>query len=203
MSSGESHSERLDIVAAHICATGARTVLDLGCGPGELIERLVTEPAIERIVGIDSSAAALGEVGERFAHLAPRVDIRRGSYDVPDPALVGFDAAAMVETIEHVDANRLGEVTRTVFGFFRPRYVVLTTPNKDFNPLYGLQPWERRHPDHRFEWGRARFREWARRVAAGHGYRVTCHDIGELDPELGAPTQMARFERVPDRSAGA
>jgi small RNA 2'-O-methyltransferase len=186
------HAHRLDVVAAHIVASGARTVLDLGCGPGELIERLLCHAQFERIVGIDSSSVALGLAGDRFAG-EPRVQVRQASYEAHDPTLAGFDLAAMVETIEHVDAQRLGDVERAVFGHLRPRHVLLTTPNRDYNPLHGLRPGDRRHPDHRFEWGRDRFREWARRVAGAHGYRVDFHDIGECDPELGASTQMARF----------
>jgi small RNA 2'-O-methyltransferase len=186
------HAERLDVVAAHIVATGARSVLDLGCGPGELIERLLPHPQFERIVGIDSSSVALDLASRAFAG-DPRVQIRQADYEVNDPTLGGFDMAAMVETIEHVDAHRLGQVEQAVFGHMRPRHVLVTTPNQDYNPLHGLRPGERRHPDHRFEWGRERFRDWGRRIARVHGYRVTFHDVGECDAELGASTQMARF----------
>jgi small RNA 2'-O-methyltransferase len=186
------HAHRLDVVAAHIIAIGARSVLDLGCGPGELIERLLHHAQFERIVGIDSSSVALDLAGGKFAGEA-RVEVRQAAYETRDPALVGFDVAAMVETIEHIDAHRLGEVEQAVFGYLRPRHVLVTTPNQEYNPLHGLRPGERRHPDHRFEWGRARFRTWARRIAGAHGYRVTFHDVGECDPELGASTQMACF----------
>jgi small RNA 2'-O-methyltransferase len=189
------HAHRLDVVAAFLAATGARSVLDLGCGPGELIERLVDNPAFERIVGIDTSSVALDLAGRRFAGLQPRVEIRQASYMVADASLAGFDAAALVETIEHVDAHRLGEVEAAVFGGMAPTHVLVTTPNAEYNPLHGLRPGERRHADHRFEWDRARFRVWARRIAQRHGYRVSFHDIGDCDPELGASTQMARFER--------
>jgi small RNA 2'-O-methyltransferase len=189
------HAHRLDTVAAFLLATGARSVLDLGCGPGELIERLIVHPQFERIVGIDTSSVALAEAGGRFAALQPRVQIRQASYMVADPTLAGFDAAALVETIEHVDAHRLGEVEAAVFGGLAPGHVLITTPNAEYNPLHGLRPGQRRHADHRFEWDRPRFRAWAQRIATRYGYRVSFHDIGEPDPELGASSQMARFER--------
>jgi small RNA 2'-O-methyltransferase len=193
---GPLHALRLDTVAGFLVATGARSVLDLGCGPGELIERLLAHPGFERIVGIDTSSIALDLAGRRFAGLAPRVEIRQASFAEPDATLAGFDAAALVETIEHVDPHRLGAVESTVFGALAPGFVLVTTPNAEYNPRHGLRPGQRRHPDHRFEWDRGRFRGWARRIAARYGYRVGFHDIGDCDPELGASTQMARFARI-------
>jgi small RNA 2'-O-methyltransferase len=187
------HAHRLDVVAAHVVASGARSVLDLGCGLGELIERLVLHPQFERIVGIDTSSVGIAAARERFAGRGI-VEIRHASYFDPDPSLAGFDLAALIETIEHVDPHRLGDLEQAVFGLARPRCVLVTTPNAEYNPLHGLRPGERRHPDHRFEWDRARFRAWGHRIATRHGYRVTFHDIGECDPDLGASTQMARFE---------
>jgi small RNA 2'-O-methyltransferase len=192
---GPLHAHRLDVVTAHLLASGARSVLDLGCGLGELIERLVQHPQFERIVGIDTSSVGIAESARRFSG-HPGVEIHQQCYTAADPAWADFDAAALVETIEHIDPYRLGDVERAVFAALRPRTVLITTPNAEYNPLHGLQPGQRRHPDHRFEWDRGRFRAWSRRIATQHGYRVTFHDIGECDPELGASTQMARFERL-------
>jgi SAM-dependent methyltransferase len=188
----ELHAQRLDIVAGHVLASGARSVLDLGCGPGELIERLLPSSQIEHVLGIDLSPSVLAQARARLGDDA-RLTLRQASFAVADAALQGYDIGLLVETIEHLPAQRLGEVERAVFGCFRPRSVLLTTPNRDYNPLHGMRPNARRHPDHQFEWGRARFREWARGVASRNRYQVGFFDVGECDPELGASTQMARF----------
>jgi small RNA 2'-O-methyltransferase len=190
----ELHEQRLDIVTAHLVASGARSVLDLGCGPGELLARLAPHPQFERIVGIDVSVSALAHARELIGSCS-RIELMHASFSEPDPGLAGFDIAALVETIEHIDPHRLAEVEQAVFGSFRPAEVLVTTPNQEFNVLHGMRPGSMRHPDHRFEWNRARFRAWARAVAARHGYGVYFCDVGEADPELGASTQMARFER--------
>lgn len=77
----------------------------------------------------------------------------------------------------------------------RPDMVVITTPNADINPLLGVPPHRMRHPDHRFEWGRARFRGWCDRAARAAGYAVTLHDIAGHHPDLGGASQMAVFRR--------
>lgn len=192
------HAERLDTVAAHIIASGARSVLDLGCGPGELLVRLAPMPQFERIVGIDIDAAELDAARAALAATPGRVELRQASFADPTLPLGGFDLAALIETIEHIDPHRLGEVERAVFASYAPRRVLVTTPNRSFNVLHGMRPGARRHPDHRFEWDRPRFRDWARGIAARHGYRVAFFDVGEADPELGASTQMAHFERRDD-----
>lgn len=185
------------MVAKTLLASGAVSVLDLGCGSGELLRRLVPHPQLTRIVGTDIDERALAEarsaLGVGFPDPGDRVQVRRGSFEEPAADLCGFDAAALVETIEHIDPVRLSRVERAVFHHLRPRTVLMTTPNRDYNARHGMGPHERRHPDHRFEWGRARFRRWARGVATRHGYRVRFADVGSPDPLHGSPTQMATF----------
>ena len=194
------HGLRLDSVLQELLRCGARSVLDLGCGGGELLLRLAREAQFCRIVGVDISAGVLRGARELLqaepAALAQRVELVEASFAVPDARFAGFDAAALVETIEHIDAHRLSAVERAVFGSFRPATVVITTPNSEYNPIHGAPAGSFRHPDHRFEWPRAKFRDWARGVAGRNGYRAAFGDIGEPDPDLGSPTQMAVLSRA-------
>jgi small RNA 2'-O-methyltransferase len=120
-----------------------------------------------------------------------------------DQELAGFDCAVLIETIEHVDPDRLSALDRAVFRGMRPRTVVVTTPNAEFNPLLGVPPRRFRHPDHRFEWSRAKFQNWAEGVARRNGYAVRCADIGGRHPELGGASQMAVFTETAAGSAEA
>ncbi|HEU0053278.1 MAG TPA: hypothetical protein VFQ39_08875, partial [Longimicrobium sp.] len=109
----------------------------------------------------------------------------------------GFDAAAVVEVIEHLDAPRLAAFERVLFEFARPGTVVLTTPNAEYNVRWETLPAGRfRHRDHRFEWTREQFRAWAEPLAARTEYAVRFLPVGPEDPEVGAPTQMAVFTRL-------
>lgn len=199
-----SHDARLDAVVRCLLDSGAASVLDLGCGAGDLLVRLTPHAQFDRLVGLDldphAVAAAREMLGLEPGRREARVDVRCGSFTEPDPTLAGFDAAALVETIEHVDPGRLSLVEDAVFSAMNPELVLITTPNQEFNVLHGLEPGERRHWDHRFEWPRARFRQWARGVAARRGYVARFVDIGPVDPLLGSSTQMARFERLPEAS---
>jgi small RNA 2'-O-methyltransferase len=194
------HDERLDTVSAILAESGARTVLDLGCGSGALLERLVREDRFTRIVGVDSSIGAVLEARRRLDGQpgceGERVRVLHGSYLSDDGTLNGFDAAAMVETIEHVPPERLSALEQVVFGAWKPSLVVVTTPNREFNVTLGLGEDEYRHPDHRFEWCRARFRRWASGVAARRGYLLESDGIGPRDPLHGSITQIAIFRAV-------
>lgn len=180
----------------------ARQVLDLGCGEGRLIRELLREPGIERVVGVDVSHRAL-EAGATRLHLddmAPRqrarVDLLQGSLTYRDRRLVGFDVAAVVEVIEHLEPARLGAFERALFAYARPSTVVVTTPNIEYNVRFESLPAGRlRHRDHRFEWTRSEFTDWCRQVAARHGYSVVLSGIGSVDPDVGAPTSLAVFSR--------
>jgi 3' terminal RNA ribose 2'-O-methyltransferase Hen1 len=188
-------------VLAAVRATGARTVGDLGCGEGVLTADLLAEPAIERVVAVDVSARTLEAAGRRLrldrmteAQRA-RLQLFQSSLTYRDERLRGLDAAVLMEVIEHIDAPRLDALERCVFGDARPGSVIITTPNVEYNARFEtLAAGVARHPDHRFEWTRAEFRNWAERVAAAYGYRVRFLPVGIDDPEVGPPTQMAIWE---------
>lgn len=177
----------------------ARSVLDLGCGSGIFLSRLAAHPVFARLVGLDKSMPDLARAERRLGpgRLAPagRVSLYHGSCDVRDDRLAGCDAAVMLETIEHIDPARLSAVEHALFACYRPATVLITTPNREYNALYGLPEGAFRHPEHRFEWSRAKFRSWVTRAAARNHYAAAVCGIGEPDPFLGNPTQMAVFSR--------
>ena len=194
------NDQRLAAVAVAVKESGAKRVLDLGCGEGKLIRELLKDRQFEEVVGVDVSLRAL-EVAERRLKLdrlpaarAERIKLLHGSLLYRDRRLNGFDAAAVVEVVEHLDPPRLAAFERAVFEFARPGTVVLTTPNREYNAVWETLPAGKfRHPDHRFEWTRAEFRTWADAVAARHGYAVTFRPVGPEHEALGPPTQMAVF----------
>jgi 3' terminal RNA ribose 2'-O-methyltransferase Hen1 len=125
-----------------------------------------------------------------------RIELLQGSLVYRDDRLTGFDAAAVVEVIEHMEIERLPAFEAALFGHARPGAVLITTPNRDYNALFANLPeGAMRHPDHRFVWSRAEFEHWAQSVAGAHDYEVRFEGIGASDPALGAPTQMGIFTR--------
>jgi 3' terminal RNA ribose 2'-O-methyltransferase Hen1 len=194
--------QRLGAVVAALKDGGARRVLDLGCGEGKLLGALLQERRFEEIVGVDVSVRSLGRARRRLGldRMPPiqrsRLELLQGSLVYRDERLAGYDAAAVVEVIEHLDPPRLTAFERVVFGFARPRTVVLTTPNAEYNANFATLPaGEFRHRDHRFEWSREEFRTWAEDVAEKFDYGVRFLPVGTEDVAVGPPTQMAVFER--------
>lgn len=197
------NDERMAAVTEALRASGAKAVADLGCGEGKLLQRLVRERWVDRLIGVDAAARDLEWAAKRLKlHLAGgppegRVTLLHGSVTYRDRRWEDVDAVALVEVIEHLDADRLPALRKVVFGAARPKTVVVTTPNAEYNALFpNLAAGAFRHPDHRFEWTRAEFRAWAEDVASAHGYAVAYDDIGKRDDALGAPTQMAVFTRA-------
>nr|BFE28937.1 3' terminal RNA ribose 2'-O-methyltransferase Hen1 [Actinomadura rugatobispora] len=191
---------RIRAVLETLHAERAARVIDLGCGTGKLVARLKQDRRFEKITGVDVSYRAVqiahrrGLPDQAGPDRPPRVEILQSALTYTDERFRGYDAAVLMEVIEHVDPPRLGAVERVVFGDASPAVVVVTTPNVEYNVRYeGLAPGAARHPDHRFEWTRAEFEEWAGRVAAAFGYRVRYVPVGDDDPEVGAPTQMGVF----------
>ncbi|MBS0206045.1 MAG: 3' terminal RNA ribose 2'-O-methyltransferase Hen1 [Planctomycetes bacterium] len=196
------NEQRLGTVLAALRGCGARSVLDLGCGEGKLLRNLLADRQFERIVGLDVSIRSL-EIAQRRLNLdrlperqAERIKLIHGSLMYRDQRLANFDAAAVVEVIEHLDPPRLSAFERVVFEFARPKTVVLTTPNSEYNVKWETLPaGQFRHADHRFEWTRQEFQDWASQIADHHGYRVLFVPVGPVDELVGSPTQMGVFER--------
>jgi 3' terminal RNA ribose 2'-O-methyltransferase Hen1 len=198
--------QRRDTVLAVLRGTGAASVVDLGCGEGKLLPALLEDPAYRRILGVDVSHRSL-EIAARRLRLEQlpdrareRIALRQSSLTYRDAGLTGFDAAVLMEVIEHVDPPRLGALEHTVFAAARPGAVLVTTPNVEYNVRYELPAGAIRHADHRFEWTRAEFRGWADQVAARHGYTVRFEPVGPVDAEVGPPTQLALFTRTDTRT---
>jgi len=181
----------------------ARRVLDLGCGEGRLLKLLLAERSLAEIVGVDVAAHTLERAAQRLRletlpeRQRARIRLFQGSLVYRDDRFCGFDAALLIEVIEHLDPPRLAALEAVVFRNARPRRVVVTTPNAEYNAKWPSLPAGKfRHRDHRFEWTRAQFWEWAERVAEQTGYAVTFQGIGPEDADLGSPTQMAVFDLI-------
>ena len=194
------NTARHDAVHATLLELGAGSVIDLGCGPGQFLRKLVDTSTFTRVAGCDVSTRSLQMASRRLRlermseRQAERVSLFQGALTYEDARFSGYDAAVLMEVVEHVDPPRLAALERVVFGVARPGAVVVTTPNSEYNAQYeGLQGM--RHPDHRFEWTREEFDDWTRHVCEAHGYTVTLRGIGDQDDALGAPTQMAVFTR--------
>ncbi|GGY95057.1 3' terminal RNA ribose 2'-O-methyltransferase Hen1 [Streptomyces nitrosporeus] len=194
--------QRREAILGALRAAGAHRVLDLGCGQGQLVQALLKDVRFTEIVGVDVSVRALTVAARRLKldrlgeRQAGRVTLRQGSLTYTDKQLKGYDAAVLSEVIEHLDLPRLPALEYAVFGAARPTTVLVTTPNAEYNVRWETLPAGHvRHGDHRFEWTRQEFRDWAGQVAGRHGYTVDFVPVGPDDPEVGPPTQMAVFTR--------
>jgi 3' terminal RNA ribose 2'-O-methyltransferase Hen1 len=192
------NEERIGVVLAALRAANAKRILDLGCGEGHLIRELMKDKQFEQIVGLDVSIRSLEIASDKLrldrlpTHQKDRVKLLHGSLMYRDRRLEGFDAAAVVEVIEHLDQPRLAAFERVLFECARPGTIVLTTPNREYNALFeNLPAGKFRHSDHRFEWTRLEFQIWAKAVAQRFGYNVRFLPVGSENPNFGPPTQMA------------
>ena len=194
------NDRRLGSVIAALKSCGAKSVIDIGCGEGNLLSLLVRERQFEQIAGVDVSYLALEHAREKLKldsasdGMLERIRLFQSSLMYKDSRFQGYDAVCVIEVIEHLDIPRLTAFERVLFEYTRPPVVVLTTPNREYNVKYeNINDNDLRHSDHRFEWTREEFHQWAARTAEKNNYTVRFSEIGDPDEALGAPTQMGVF----------
>ncbi len=108
----------------------------------------------------------------------------------------------MSSRIEHLTPEALSRFPSTVFGYVRPKLVVVTTPNSEFNVLFPNFEGPFRHWDHKFEWTRQEFRDWAAGIVGDYqDYTVLSFGGVGADPNerrrscVGYCSQIAVFVR--------
>jgi 3' terminal RNA ribose 2'-O-methyltransferase Hen1 len=194
--------QRIGAVLSALRAVDAKTVLDLGCGEGKLLKPLLQDTAFRRLVGMDVSWRSL-ETARRRLYLdqmpdaqRQRIQLMHGSLMYRDKRLEGFDAATVIEVIEHLDPPRLAAFERVLFECAQPKVAIVTTPNSEYNVKFeSLPAGQFRHKDHRFEWSRQEFASWAQGIAERFGYSVRFVPVGPEDSAAGSPTQMGVFTK--------
>lgn len=204
------HEQRIGAVLAALRSSRARRALDLGCGEGRLMRELLKDKQFEEVVGMVIAIRSLEMARDRL-HLdrlperqAARIKLIHGSLTYRDRRLEGFDAATVVEVVEHLNPPRLAAFERALFEFARPGTVVLTTPNWEYNVTWENVEADRlRHPDHRFEWTRREFQDCAEEIAGRFGYTVRFLPVGPVDEAPEPPTQMGVFQRAEVKRDGS
>lgn len=196
------NARRMEAVKRAVLASGATSVIDLGCGECRLTSLLLGEPQVKKVTACDVSVSVLEKAAQRLRleRMQPyrknKLTLMQASLTYRDERFGGYDCACVIEVIEHIEPMRLPAFERSVFEFAAPRTVILTTPNREYNANYEhMQDNSLRHGDHRFEWTRAEFAEWTEHVCEKFGYACEISGIGDADEALGSPTQMGVFTK--------
>lgn len=193
---------RLETVKQAVLDSKASSVIDLGCGECKLTSLLLNEPQIKKVTACDVSVRELEKAVQKLhydrmpEYRKNKLNLIQGSLTYQDNRFSGYDCACIIEVIEHIELLRIPAFERVVFEFAQPKTVIITTPNREYNANYKFLPEEElRHNDHRFEWTRAEFQAWTKHICEKFNYTCKIQEIGELDKNLGAPTQMGVFQK--------
>jgi 3' terminal RNA ribose 2'-O-methyltransferase Hen1 len=195
------HQIRLETVVETFKTLNVKTIVDLGCGEGKLLKLLLKETQFQNILGMDISYRSLEIAKKRLywdtlsEYQKQKIKLIHGSLNYKDQRISGFEGAALVEVIEHLDKPRLESLEQVVFKYAKPKCIIVTTPNREYNVLFeGLKEGQMRHQDHRFEWTRDEFKMWGSRIAETFNYEVIYKPLGDINEQYGGPSQMAIFK---------
>jgi 3' terminal RNA ribose 2'-O-methyltransferase Hen1 len=175
------------------------SIVDLGAGEGRLSVQLGFVEGIKEILSIEPSNKSRIRAIERFEQVNAKEGYVEpqslpGSLYYFDSRLQNKDVIVLCEVIEHIEEDRLPKIFDTVLNDYRPKTLIVTTPNQEYNVLYEMDD-EMRHDDHRFEWTRAQFAQNVETWTEQTPYQFSIQGIGEEHVAYGHPTQMAIFRR--------
>ncbi|PKA53570.1 Small RNA 2'-O-methyltransferase [Apostasia shenzhenica] len=212
--------QRVEFAVKRINESHASSLVDFGCGSGSLLNLLLDHTTtLGTIAGVDISRRSLiraakvlhsklstNTKGQDIISCAALYD---GSITKFDSRLFGFDIGTCLEVIEHMEEDEACLFGEIVLSLFRPKVLIVSTPNYEYNPILQRSsfpsqdnsedkatPSKFRNHDHKFEWTRQQFQQWANSLAAKHHYIVEFSGVGGSgDSEPGFASQIAVFRR--------
>ncbi len=194
---------RIQKIIETIGELDVNNITDFGCGEGKYLKEYLKIAKLNKITGIEVSTSVLDKAEQRLKierlpeKTRNKLFLLQGSLTYKDSRLKNIDLATCIEVIEHIDEDRLDAFAESLFGFSKPRYAIVTTPNVEFNATFeNLPAGKFRHNDHRFEWDRKTFHNWCQNIGKKYGYAICFDEIGATHPKFGAPTQMALFKMI-------
>jgi 2-polyprenyl-3-methyl-5-hydroxy-6-metoxy-1,4-benzoquinol methylase len=120
-------------VISYLRQAGIRTdgrVLDFGCGPGYLMEQLISKGI--SCEGVDFSRQSVTEARDRLEDRAGFVDVSAISTLPSHLPALQFDVVFCLEMIEHLSEDTLHVTLKEFYRILAPAGVlVLTTPNEE------------------------------------------------------------------------
>lgn len=192
------NKQRLKAVFDKVKDSGFNSIMDLGCGEGKLLKMLLKDSKFSKITGMDVSFSELQKAKDNLYYdnlsdkQKERINLFQGSLIYKDERLKNHQIATVIEVIEHIELDMLRSFEKILFSYLEPQMIVITTPNSEYNKKYEKLSQESfRHHDHRFEWNRKEFLEWLNYIKDKYNYGFEVFEIGDIDKELGSPTQMA------------
>ncbi|PIN12640.1 putative protein HEN1/CORYMBOSA2 [Handroanthus impetiginosus] len=185
--------------------------------------------SLEKVVGVDISKRSLARAAKSLhSKLNGLLDSKEsmskikyavlydGSITKFDSRLRGFDIATCLEVIEHMEEEEASLFGNVALSLFCPKILIVSIPSYEYNvilqgstPQGGQEedPDEKnqqqgckfRNHDHKFEWTRAQFEQWASDLAERQNYGVEFSGVGSTaDVEPGFASQIAIFRRRED-----
>lgn len=217
--------QRLGFALQHIRESSATSLIDFGCGSGSLLDQLIDyTTSLETVVGVDISRKGLVRAAKVLNSKLVRTDggapmsnvksitLYEGSITVLDSRVYGFDIGTCLEVIEHMEEDQACLFGDMVLSSFCPKILIVSTPNYEYNVILQkhdiskqeddgddnsqLQSCKFRNHDHKFEWTREQFQNWATNLASKHDYSVEFDGVGGVaGVEPGFASQIAVFKR--------
>ncbi len=181
------------------CLPDKEKVVDLGAGEGKLSVQVGFVAGVKEILAVEPSEMERLKANKRFEEVDEKQNFitpttMMGSLFYYDERLLGKDVMILCEVIEHIDQERLPKIMTTILQIYKPKALIITTPNKEYNQVYELEE-AYRHNDHRFEWTRQEFKNWCNSQSRNVPYEVIFDGVGEEHERYGHPTQLCMFRR--------
>ena len=180
--------QRFKTIISVLANYDINSIIEFGCGNGYFIPMLISQNKYSKIAAIDKNEKKINKLKSKYKD----VIFYNGSFLKENNEFRQYDCIIGIEIIEHLFEDEINVLSKIIFSKIKPKVIIFTTPNIEYNINLPILHGGFRNIDHKFEFNPKELNQYGKSICLK--YQSYKYYTGFCD-RLGA-TQIIVFERI-------